>query len=116
MNALFSRRTPAGARWRALADRKLAELEARIQEARRMQDVLRVLVRCECPTLDDCARGMRSRRLWPKVNSAAMFFTFSMASPPMAYGQNWGIRTRAASARSGRKKSSSAFVTTLLKP
>jgi len=55
----FSRRTPAGARWRALADRKLAELEGRIQEARRMQAVLRVLVRCECPTLDDCARGMR---------------------------------------------------------
>jgi MerR family redox-sensitive transcriptional activator SoxR len=56
----FSRRTPPGERWRRLAESKLAELEGRIAEAERMKRVLRRVVRCECPTFDDCARGMKS--------------------------------------------------------
>jgi MerR family redox-sensitive transcriptional activator SoxR len=57
----FSRRTPPGERWRALTQTKLAEIEERIAEAEHMKRVLRVLARCECPTLADCARAMRSR-------------------------------------------------------
>ena len=55
----FSRKTPAGARWRALAEDKLEELQRRIDEAERMQAVLRRLQACECPTLDDCVRPLR---------------------------------------------------------
>lgn len=58
----FSRRTPAGARWRALAEQKLLELQRRIDEAQQMQAVLRRLSACECPTLDDCVRGMPDPR------------------------------------------------------
>lgn len=54
----FSRRTPPGVRWRSLATGKLAELEERIREATRMKQVLEVVMRCECPTLDDCATPM----------------------------------------------------------
>jgi MerR family redox-sensitive transcriptional activator SoxR len=56
----FARRTPPGERWRVLAEKKLVELEERIAEAERMKSVLRVVMRCECPTFDDCSRAMRS--------------------------------------------------------
>ena len=52
----FGRRTPPGVRWRALAGRKLEEVELRIQEARAMQDLLTTLLDCECPTLETCVR------------------------------------------------------------
>jgi DNA-binding transcriptional MerR regulator len=54
----FARRTPPGKRWRALAESKLAELDARIAEAERMKRVLRAVVRCECPTFTDCSKAM----------------------------------------------------------
>jgi MerR family redox-sensitive transcriptional activator SoxR len=56
----FSRRTPPGVRWRRLAEDKLRELEARIEEARRMQALLEIVTRCECPSFDDCARAIDS--------------------------------------------------------
>jgi MerR family transcriptional regulator, redox-sensitive transcriptional activator SoxR len=57
------RRTPPGERWRTLGEKKLAELDLRIVEAERMKQVLRIVMRCECPTLDDCARAIeRSER------------------------------------------------------
>jgi len=55
-----SRRTPPGPRWRKLAHRKLAELEERIAEVERMKRVLEAVTRCECPTLDECSRALRS--------------------------------------------------------
>ncbi len=54
----FGGRKPPGARWRALTAEKLGELDRRIAEAERMKRVLRVVARCECPTLDDCARAL----------------------------------------------------------
>ena len=57
----FSRQTPPGERWRKLAETKLRELSRHITEAQRMRNVLRVVMRCECPTFDDCARAMKSR-------------------------------------------------------
>jgi MerR family redox-sensitive transcriptional activator SoxR len=52
-----SRRTPPGPRWRSLAEKKLAQMEARIAEAERMHAVLRTLMGCECPTFEDCTRS-----------------------------------------------------------
>ena len=56
----FARRTPPGERWRALAVRKVAELDERIAEAARMKRVLEVVMNCECPTFTDCSRAMCS--------------------------------------------------------
>lgn len=52
-----SRRTAPGPRWRALTEKKLAEMEARIAEAERMRAVLQALMGCECPTFEDCTRA-----------------------------------------------------------
>ncbi len=51
-----SRSTSPGPRWRALAEKKLGEVEERIAEAERMRAVLRTVMRCECPTFEDCTR------------------------------------------------------------
>ena len=58
----FTGRTPPKKRWRTLTRDKMSELDARIAEAERMKSVLRVLMRCECPTLTDCGRALRTRR------------------------------------------------------
>jgi len=55
----FRSATPPGVRWRALAEQKLEELDRRIAEAQKMRELLGIVMGCECPTLDDCARAMR---------------------------------------------------------
>ena len=45
---------PAGARLGELADRKLAELAALVEDAEGMMRWLRAARSCECPTLDVC--------------------------------------------------------------
>lgn len=55
----FARRTPPGPRWRALAKRKVHELEARRAELERMQRVLEVVTRCRCPSFQACSRALR---------------------------------------------------------
>jgi len=55
----LARKTAPGARWRDLAAAKLRELDERIAEAERMRNLLRLLVRCECPSIDDCGRALR---------------------------------------------------------
>jgi MerR family redox-sensitive transcriptional activator SoxR len=47
--------TPPSSRWRALAGRKRAELDARIARAEAMKRALDAGLRCDCLTLDDCA-------------------------------------------------------------
>ena len=54
-------RASAGERWRALVDRKQAEVTAKIDELQRMLGVLDLLERCECPDLDACGAAARSR-------------------------------------------------------
>jgi MerR family redox-sensitive transcriptional activator SoxR len=54
----FSRRYPAGKRWRTLAERKLHELDARAIEIEQMKRVLETVTRCDCPTLEDCSRAL----------------------------------------------------------
>ena len=56
----FSRRTPPGARWRALAERKTQELDDVIARAQHMKQVLEMVMQCECPTFDDCVHAMRN--------------------------------------------------------
>ncbi len=58
----FPPRASAGERWRALVDRKQAEVTAKIGELRRMLDVLELLERCECPDLDACGAAARKRK------------------------------------------------------
>ena len=58
----FSRRMPASKRWRTLARRKSDELDAIIERTRAMKRVLGNLLRCECPTLEDCGRAISGRR------------------------------------------------------
>ena len=50
----FSPDTPPAARWRVLAARKLEELKAQMQRARRMKSLLETSFRCRCPRLEDC--------------------------------------------------------------
>lgn len=53
----FDRATPASVRWQSLAQRKLDEINARIERAERMRALLERLLRCRCDTLGQCVRG-----------------------------------------------------------
>lgn len=50
----FAEETPPHERWEVLAERKLAELDARIQRIDAMKRVLRKGLACGCLSLDDC--------------------------------------------------------------
>jgi MerR family redox-sensitive transcriptional activator SoxR len=51
----FSDETPASARWQALAQRKLVEVEAMLARAEAMRRILEESLRCGCLSLDECA-------------------------------------------------------------
>src|SRR5438270_2570331 len=52
---------PAPAEWRALAERKLAELDDAIRTAKAMQGTLRHAMECRCRTLGECTLVTRGR-------------------------------------------------------
>jgi len=52
----FSATTPPATRWRTLAKRKLAEIEAQMTKLRHMQVLLESSFRCQCLSIEDCAR------------------------------------------------------------
>jgi len=52
----FSAATPPAVRWRSLAKRKLAQIEAQMGRLRRMKALLESSFRCHCPSIEDCAR------------------------------------------------------------
>ena len=52
----FSAATPPAVRWRTLAKRKLAEIEAQMRQLRRMKALLESGFRCRCLSIEDCAR------------------------------------------------------------
>jgi MerR family redox-sensitive transcriptional activator SoxR len=58
----FSEQTPPAARWRALAARKLEEVNALMERAQRMKSLLETSFQCRCPRLEDCERYLRSAR------------------------------------------------------
>ena len=45
---------PASARWRKLAEKKLEEIQAMIERAEAMRDLLQEGIRCGCVRLEDC--------------------------------------------------------------
>lgn len=59
----FERATPASARWRSMAQRKLDDLQQRIEQANQMKALLERLLRCQCETLGQCVRGRLAPRL-----------------------------------------------------
>jgi MerR family redox-sensitive transcriptional activator SoxR len=52
----FPAATRPATRWRTLAERKLAQIEAQITSLRRMKTLLDTSFRCQCLSLEDCAR------------------------------------------------------------
>ena len=52
----FAEETTAPTWWRTLAERKIAEIDEVIARAEAVRRVLDQSLRCDCPTLDDCAR------------------------------------------------------------
>ena len=48
---------PVGARWQALARRKLDEIEELIARAERMRHILQQALGCTCATIEECARA-----------------------------------------------------------
>jgi MerR family transcriptional regulator, redox-sensitive transcriptional activator SoxR len=56
----FSPATPPAARWRALAERKLAALEAQSRRIVRMKRLLESSFHCGCLRIEDCERVIAS--------------------------------------------------------
>jgi MerR family redox-sensitive transcriptional activator SoxR len=56
----FDRATPASARWQAMASRKLDDVNALIEHAQRMRDLLEKLLTCQCVQLTECVRPPRT--------------------------------------------------------
>ncbi len=54
----FSSTVPPAARWRALAERKLAEIESQLERCARMKALLESSFHCKCPALGDCERAI----------------------------------------------------------
>jgi MerR, DNA binding. len=61
----FSAGTSAGARWRALADVKIHEMDMLIGQAEAMKGLLSRISRCRCETLAECGHALaRTRSTW----------------------------------------------------
>lgn len=54
----FAPETPPAARWRPLAERKMRELDALIEEAQQMKFILASGLNCGCLRLEDCAKAL----------------------------------------------------------
>ena len=52
----FSASTPPAIRWRTLARRKVAEIDAQLAQLRRMKLLLESGFHCRCLSIEDCAR------------------------------------------------------------
>ena len=52
----FPAETGAAERWRTLASEKLGEVDETIAQLRSTRDLLQEALRCECGSLDECAR------------------------------------------------------------
>ena len=77
----FDTATPASARWQTMARRKLADVEARIDQAERMKAMLEGLLRCRCETLDECVRRRNAALRAAGVASRALYGTAPVTPP-----------------------------------
>jgi len=57
----FSAGTGAAQRWQALASGKLVEVEEAIAQLRETRELLEEALRCECASLEECARLLYQR-------------------------------------------------------
>jgi MerR family transcriptional regulator, redox-sensitive transcriptional activator SoxR len=55
----FDAGTPAAVRWRALAQEKLAQVEALLIRAQEMKRIIEDSLQCGCLTLEECALSLR---------------------------------------------------------
>lgn len=55
----FSRKTPPSRRWRVLAEKKLGEVDERMTQLLRMKQILHAVLKCDCPSFDDCVQAIR---------------------------------------------------------
>ncbi len=58
----FSGATPPASRWRMLAERKVAEIEHQMSRLQSMKRLLDSSFRCECPSIEACARMIAKTR------------------------------------------------------
>jgi MerR family transcriptional regulator, redox-sensitive transcriptional activator SoxR len=55
----FSESTPVSERWKKIAERKMVELDARIEQIQSMRKLLKKLQSCcKCETVERCGAGM----------------------------------------------------------
>jgi MerR family transcriptional regulator, redox-sensitive transcriptional activator SoxR len=67
----FPETTPASARWRKMAGKKIRELDDALAKTKAMRDMLEAMTSCRCRKLEQCAEGLernRKRRRW-SINS-----------------------------------------------
>jgi MerR family transcriptional regulator, redox-sensitive transcriptional activator SoxR len=66
----FSANTPPAARWRELAQRKLAQIETQVAQLARMRKVLDSSFHCRCVSIEDCERAMAAAGAPPARSGA----------------------------------------------
>ena len=61
----FPESTPASARWKKMASKKIRELDITLAKTKAMRDMLDAITSCRCRKLDQCAEGLeRNRQRW----------------------------------------------------
>ncbi|HZU28140.1 MAG TPA: MerR family transcriptional regulator [Bryobacteraceae bacterium] len=66
----FQPSTPVSKRWKAMAERKLIELDAQMDRVRAMKDLLlKMQSCCACETLEQCGAGMLTSASRPAARS-----------------------------------------------
>ena len=59
----FTDGTPASARWRVMAERKLADLDRAAERIETMRAILKQAIRCGCMNLEECGKRIAAKRL-----------------------------------------------------
>jgi DNA-binding transcriptional MerR regulator len=59
---LFADDAPGRPASRALAETKLAEIDAQIAELKRAREIIEWGMRCSCPSIDDCTCGIHTAK------------------------------------------------------
>ena len=90
----FRKSTPVSARWNAIAETKLAELNVKIAQIQSMKDLLEKLrACCRCETIDECGAGiLRSQTVANQPASGCRSGAIQM--PPLAAQTPRGSRSQ----------------------
>jgi MerR family transcriptional regulator, redox-sensitive transcriptional activator SoxR len=60
----FDEKAPVSARWKKIAESKIAELDARMAQIRSMKELLeRLQMRCQCMTVEECGAAILRSKL-----------------------------------------------------